>query len=218
MALAERIPANFARIDIEGIPFIRKQDGKEESTLTDRPFSHIDEFLNFYPSKIIERLIFLHPDRPIHILDLGGGSLSRAANDLVTQYDTKVKVVNADISVSPQRGSQVLVVQTDATSLPLRDGSFDMIYSYQMLPYLDPRSNYVKEIKVLRECSRLLKDGGYALFDEIHFSRVKKNSSELKVLAHGLDVNVTFLDRGKTMSRFSSWFYRISTKFMVLEK
>ena len=86
------------------------------------------------------------------ILDLGGGA-GMVSRMLVDKPGTDV--VCLDISDAMLRHAPVPGVQADATTLPLADGSFDLIVAAAFLHHLPGL-----EDAVLAECHRVLAPGG----------------------------------------------------------
>ena len=67
--------------------------------------------------------------------------------------------VGIDLSrkmLAPAQARQLKVVQSTATELPFSDGSFDLVYSFKVLPHVEQIE------RALAEVARILKPGGKA--------------------------------------------------------
>lgn len=214
----EKYPSNFHLVNDEGHPLLRRNDLKERFAISNRPFAHIDEFLNHNPSLLLEALINKKKDEPVRVLDIGGGTKSKAADDLTQKYGERIKVFNADIAIQALPNLSVHPIQADATKLPIADETIDLIYSYQLLDFLDKSKNFAKEREVLREISRILAPGGSAVLDETHFSKYKEDSRAIRSLKRELGLDVTRVERSEPMSVYMEWFHRQSYHFLILSK
>lgn len=113
----------------------------------------IDEFLDGYTPRLF--------------LDIacGSGRFSLPAMDrgicvVAGDYDpVATKTLSSRLLRSRNGGKRMHILQTDAENLPFRDRVFDCILSIQTVGYLDAQH-------FISECSRLLQDGGWLLFNE----------------------------------------------------
>ena len=105
--------------------------------------------------------------RPQRILDLGAATGS--AGPLLRQRFGRVPVVCVDLSAGMLREarrkrrlfSRQSHVQADATQLPFGDGSFDVVFSNLLLPWVDAPE------RVFGEVARVLCDGGVFAFSTL---------------------------------------------------
>ena len=70
--------------------------------------------------------------------------------------------VGIDLSrkmLAPAQARQLKVVQSTATELPFSDGSFDLVYSFKVLPHVEQIE------RALAEVARILKPGGKAFLE-----------------------------------------------------
>lgn len=126
----------------------------------------------------------------MRVLDLGGGRNSETAGQLQKELGSGVHVINVDLVHNKEIQSPVSRVQADTFSLPLQDETIDLVYSFQLLPFLKNEKTYMRS---LREIARVLKQGGVALLDEqrvIGMSRFGLPATRL-----GMSMHVTFLTR-----------------------
>lgn len=96
------------------------------------------------------------PDRPRRVLDLGCGSGDSV--DLFRRHDASIDWVGVDIEDSQEararRRTDAHFVTYDGVRVPFPDGTFDLVYSSQVLEHVpDPQLH-------LREIARLLRPGG----------------------------------------------------------
>lgn len=96
------------------------------------------------------------PDPPRHVLDLGCGNGNSV--DAFRSHDASVDWVGVDIGDSQEararRRNDATFVTYDGTRVPFPDGTFDLVYSSQVLEHVpDPLLH-------LREIARVLRAGG----------------------------------------------------------
>jgi SAM-dependent methyltransferase len=149
---------------------------RETWHLRDRDFSTIDECFNPSISACVESRLNQWR-RPICVLDVGGGALSVAAQGLAEKYPGLVEVTNLDpiLRAGTDKNDNVHAISGDVAEMKFPDGSFDVVYSYQVFHRLDPR----RQILGLGEIARILKPGGTALIDEDIFSSLSSNDPDL---------------------------------------
>lgn len=162
-------------------------NGKEEFAIKNRSFADIDLFFSNGISRAIGERLTRRPGEQVLVLDLAGGTESKAVRDIGEKYGNRVGAVNIDIAQNIRKGMGVLRAQGSALSIPLADKSMDIIYSRQMLHFLQnlrlldirlfgPNKHQIQVETVLREVARVLKPGGIAfLDDEEELSKPKSN-------------------------------------------
>jgi SAM-dependent methyltransferase len=96
------------------------------------------------------------PDAPRHVLDLGCGNGNSV--DAFRGHDASIDWVGVDIGdsqeVRARRRTDATFVTYDGTRVPFPDGTFDLVYSSQVLEHVpDP-------LLQLREIARVLRAGG----------------------------------------------------------
>lgn len=184
------LPTRY-RIDTDdGYEMLR--NGREDFFISNRNFAPIDSFFIHGVSKSIQSLLSAKPDTKVQVLDLAGGTESRAVKDIKEQFGDNVQAVNIDIAHNIQKGQGADRVQGDATRLPIADSSIDVIYSYEFLPFLMRfHSEHALQVKkVLSEITRVLKPGGIAfIYDEEELSR-PKSGDKLRELANELGITI----------------------------
>lgn len=145
-------------------------DKKESFLLLDRTFSEVDSDLGQTVSLFIEYYIS-HSQHPVTILDIAGGVKSQSAQDLANIYSDCVKVTNIDIAAEErQLGPNAQAHRMDALNLQFADSSFDLVYSYQFLPWLGTTGIFSRTTRAILEATRVLKPGGTAILHETFYS------------------------------------------------
>jgi SAM-dependent methyltransferase len=100
----------------------------------------------------------LHPGA--HALDLGCGNGLKAALLTAAGACGVGLDINADLLAKARiRFPQIQLVRGDSEKLPFADASFDAVFSFSTLQYVDLNTT-------LGECRRVLKPGGRAVFIE----------------------------------------------------
>lgn len=138
----------------------------ESIRLTNRSFEEINRYVNYKFLALILKKIKENPDRPVTIVEIAGGILSKAAKEALEHPSLKgkIKYINVDffgITQSPQEGLTVLSEDFSKCSLP--DDCADIIISYQALPYISDE----KYFESLKQIARILVPGGEACLDLI---------------------------------------------------
>ena len=129
---------------------------------------------------------------PKNILDLG--SATGAATQQLRQRFGRPHIVSLDISGSMLRqslrkqtwrsriiGGRSSPVQADASLLPFGDASFDMVFSNQLLPFVDEANS------VFTEANRVLREGGVFAFATLgpdSFQEISRAWSTVDQCAH----------------------------------
>jgi len=148
---------------------LSKNDGKEAFVLINREFGLINHVLGYLPSQYTEFFID-QKIAPVRVLDIGAGRNSVAANGLQERYKEKVSVIALDLLPANQKSANIMSIAGDATALPIRDETIDVVYSFQLLSHMENDGTYQKGTAVLREIARVLKPGGVAILDEEFYS------------------------------------------------
>src|SRR5690606_25853177 len=138
--------------------------GEESFYLSHRRFDEIDTYFSGMVSQHIEELLGKIHDRPVRILDLGGGVGSAAVRDVQQKYGDRVTVINVDIAHEKQEENNVQRVQAEVEHLPFATGSIDMAYSYQLFPFLKRlQKEHDQHVRQgVAEIARVLSPGGVA--------------------------------------------------------
>lgn len=142
----------------------------ESFQLCDRDFQEIDLFLGSLPSKIIGEKIRLGFPLPMKVLDVGGGSQSRAMQTMASSmlYGRNVFAVNIDLCAQPNMATEnMLPIRGNAMDLTqyFNPNTFDLVVSTQLFPSFR-RNDYSRQIKILDGIAQILKKGGVAMIDE----------------------------------------------------
>jgi len=161
-ALLERFPERFARLVTEAVvarpaawrllrPLFRRQwDKLAPSWEQLRRPDTFDPYLAGLDAL---------PQPPTRVLDVGtgtgGGALEIAARFPTTEVVgvdfSPMMVAQAASKIIPTLAGRVSFRRGDASSLPFRDGEFDLVAHNNMIPFFD-------------EVTRVLRSGGHALF------------------------------------------------------
>lgn len=199
---------------------LRNKNTGDGFKIIDRRFSEINWSFRNLPQKLIREYI-RQLDRPVRILDVGGGGLSQSANDIAEMFGDKVHVVNVDLLVSEAGiDENVSPVLASMFNLPFKDNSFDMVMSFQTLPHLMNASERVP--KVLSEIGRVLNEGGTALLHEEYYTYPEYFDSVLPV--DSFSTRITVKDRAlnlnwkRRLERFTEPNRITPGKFMVMQK
>lgn len=152
------------------ISMLRNIDYGEAFNLTNRHLNEIDKDLIGLPRMIVRYLAKTRP-LPLKILDVAGGRTSQLTLELSSDPElgaysdvTNVDLVVADQDFSPNARSR----HGNALSLDFPSHNFDLILSYEFLPWLSGKNNFERPIQAYLEMARVLKPGGVALvFDRI---------------------------------------------------
>jgi ubiquinone/menaquinone biosynthesis C-methylase UbiE len=174
-------------------------NNKEDFEVKNRSFFEIDTYFSQGVSGAINEFLASCPDEQIQILDLAGGTESKAVKDIEIKYANHVRGINIDFAQDIDKGKGAQRVQGDATHIPLADSSVDIVYSRQLLPFLSrfEREHYSQVKEVFSEVARVLKPGGIAfLDDEEELSGVK---SERKRQELSREYGVTLDIRDSTL-------------------
>jgi hypothetical protein len=173
-----------------------KDDQTEAFHLTNRPFKEIDQDMGGIIGRVI-RYYLREGVHPLVIGDIGGGEQSRAIRDVTTQNQLRARVVgvNIDLTVEDQMiGTNAISLKANPSGkLRVRDSFFDIVYSYQFLPYIEQDQYLTKESHILYEIGRVLRPGGVALIHENEYSTMDPSNPlyqllRLKFLQTGIEI------------------------------
>src|SRR3972149_1459436 len=142
-------------IGMSGHPFLRnKQPAKRKSTIT---LTLLDLI---YEPMLKEAFFYLDLDNNDTILDLGCGK-GHIANELSKRCANSVGIdINLDrLQKASNEYQSILFIRGDIQELPFKSSSFDKIFSCSVL-------QYVNWPTVIKECERVLKPNGKAVFIE----------------------------------------------------
>lgn len=189
--MKELVPKGYhiKRVPLWGDMLCRDKGDYPQHRLTDRTFSQIDHYLGYLPSELIA---YYRRKRksPVRVLDLGGGRNSGVAAQLQKELGSGVHVINVDLVHNKEIPLPVSRVQADTFFLPLQDATIDLVYSFQLLPFLENEKTYMRSF---REIARVLKPGGVALLDEQRVIGMLRLG--LSVTRLGMSMHVAFLTR-----------------------
>lgn len=111
---------------------------------------------------------------------------------------TKERINKLDIS-------NITIIEQNATSIPLKDTSIDLICSNLGVNNFDERQ------KVYKECTRVLKKGG-------HFSLTTNPSGTFKELFELFEIIFNEFDNSQLMADFKAGMARRSTKELIIQE
>jgi len=145
------------------------------------------QYLDHQERSVVNEFLNIH--KPLSCLDIASGSgrfsLSLMDRDIhVVAADRDpipLKKLNRKVSGARNR-DKIHILQIDAGSLPFQDQTFDCILSLQTVLYLNIQQFF-------SECNRILKDGGWLLFNEANRHSYKaillhKISSSTQIYRH----------------------------------
>lgn len=160
------LPNGYRFYEVEGHKMFG--DSKEEFALENRSFFDIDMYFSQKISSAINTLLKSHSTGQIQILDLAGGTESRAVKDIEKEFENRVKALNLDFAQNIEKGKGAQRVQGNALHIPLANSSVDIVYSRQVLPFIRrfEREHSMQIKTVLSEVARVLKPGGIAFLDD----------------------------------------------------
>ncbi|MEK7077026.1 MAG: class I SAM-dependent methyltransferase, partial [Patescibacteria group bacterium] len=170
------------------------QETGEWFFLTGRSFKGINHSFAKLPSRAIERLREVRPkEKPIRILDIGGGIEARAAGDIADKYhdeeDKQVQVFSLDLTARKKDKQGLHQIAGDALNLPLKDNSIDVAYSRMSISLLE-ESKPETLVQALKEAARTLRPGGVLFLDKTYTERLGRtpNYEEFQKLSNELGV------------------------------
>lgn len=159
----------------------------ESFLLTERSFDCVNNFLAEFPSRLLRFYLsqVTNDCRQITILDLGGGRDAFTAKQLALRYPA-VRMTSID-RVAVDEDYQNFTSQSgDICSLGLPDNYADIVYSHQVLPYMEnPR-----RIAVIREVCRVLKPGGSGAIDYSNRPVIQCNLGQISQATQAFDSSV----------------------------
>lgn len=129
----------------------------ETIQLTNRSFLEVNFYFGDILSKGIETKISESDGKNVEILDLGSGTQSLAIREINKKYGKAIRTTSIDLY--PKDSGGINAVQGDVRQLPFEANSFDIIFSVQVLNYIDHKDDK----KIIDELNRVLKPGGLAL-------------------------------------------------------
>lgn len=156
-------PKGYLEDRFDGRPILTSEKGP--IVLTNRHLSEVDAYFDSLLTTGINTKIKETHGRRIEILDLGSGTQSLACKELGKVFGEKVRISGIDFY--PKDAAETSVVQGDIRELPFKTATFDIIFSTEVLNYLE----HSDDEQVVSEISRVLKLGGFALlhWDNIAF-------------------------------------------------
>ena len=136
---------------------LERKQGEGSNVGFEKKYSSLGEFVNWlrhlYAYRYVERFI-----RNKSVLDIGCGTGYGIHELSATALDT----VGIDIWINGLRfcninyGSKTSFLASSGNSLPFRDNSFDLVFSFQVIEHIPTNS----VISYLQEIKRVLKDNG----------------------------------------------------------
>jgi ubiquinone/menaquinone biosynthesis C-methylase UbiE len=185
--------------DIDGNQMLMRK--KENFFLSNRSFEDTDNYFSGAISKVLDESLQRVTGRPLQVLDIGGGIDSEAILTIGERYGNRVHGINVDIAhdVTPNKISPSRI-QADVRHLPLANGSIDVAYSRQVLPFLlRLHKEHPQNVnQMLFEISRVLASGGIAVLDDEGELSRPESKEKRDALAASLGV---VLDVGNTAGR-----------------
>lgn len=139
------------------------EDG-EDIKLTNRSFEEVNRYVNYKFLALILKKIKENPDRPVVVVEIAGGTDSRAAKEALEHpfLKGKIKYINVDIfGIQPEPQKDLTALSEDFSKCSLPDNCADVIISYQALPYVSDE----KYFESLKQVARILAPGGEACMD-----------------------------------------------------
>jgi ubiquinone/menaquinone biosynthesis C-methylase UbiE len=108
--------------------------------------------------KVIVNKINDYPKDNLKILDIGCGN-GAIARRIVGNIRKKYVIYGVDLVEKKKVYGEIKYTKTflDNKNLPYRDNTFDIVYSHQVLEHI------IHKDKLIRECKRVLKKGGYCI-------------------------------------------------------
>lgn len=165
-------PNGYKESRADNFPVLTSQSEGFPIRLTNRPFSVINSYFGNNLSKSIEVKLEEVGSKKVEILNLGSGTQSLACKEIEEEYGETIRAVGIDFYPKDSRGLNV--VQGDARELPFEANSFHIIFSVQMLNYV----NHKDDEKIVSEISRILKPKGIALLHWDNFALLDLNQMQ----------------------------------------
>jgi len=152
LVVPPRVGWKVNRSEIEQGPVFSagREDNSESFYLSNRTFEAIDKYLSYKLLALILKKIKENPNRPITILDVGGGVLSECVRGILRHPHLKgrVKCINIDLFAQPMEKAQLAAEGIDPEALTVLNADFleqeippnsaDIAISYQVLDNFDP--------------------------------------------------------------------------------
>lgn len=143
------------------------------------------QYLGSQERAIVNEFLNIHTPRLCLDIACGSGRFSLSLADKGTHVVAAdrdlvpLKELNCKMLGAQNRDKTIHVLQTDAGFMPFRDRAFDCILSIQTVGYLNIRPFFF-------ECNRILKDGGWLLFNEANHHSYKS------IIHHKISSNTPF--------------------------
>lgn len=154
----------------------------ENFLLTERAFFKVDGYFLYLPSQLINFLLGRNQIEPVTVLDAGGGRDALTAKGLAKRHPA-VRVVNIDLVTVNEEVDNFNSKRGDLCDLELPDNSVDLVYSHQVVPFMDQGMNLAKPVRVVEEIYRVLRPGAVGLIDytneESFLPNVLKNKGSI---------------------------------------
>lgn len=171
--------------------------------LTNRSFRQVDRELRAVTSRVLQTMTETQ-QRPVRVLDAGGGRRSRAAHDVAEKYTDSVIVFNSDLMAQREGDSpNMLPVRSSVDELPFKSGSIDIVYSHMLIPWLQTPSDSSEEdgssvdmLDALSEMTRVLRPGGVCVTNNDIVGRFSNDDPAKEDLDSYLDAKVSRKDGG----------------------
>ncbi len=131
------------------------------------------QYLDRQERSVVDEFLNIHTPRSCLDIACGSGRFSlslmeRGIRVVAADRDpVPLKKLNSKVSGARNRDNMMHILQIDAGSLPFQDRTFDCILSIQTVSYLNFQHFF-------SECNRILKDGGWLLFNEANRHSYKK--------------------------------------------